>query len=256
MASFTIQLSKLLKESDKELREKIKLLLSSKEQNGDEEQDHQEVEDHEEVERQKFDFLDQNLSETNPRLNLTWVMNLSQDDLVSMILRDREFSSKRYLLVHQLCCLNKPTELIIYLLEHGFKASKGDILEIIKNKNFNLLQYYHRKRVLRGALWDSGCFKEAILRNQLDILKYLIQHNLVDLSVMSCHKNRSFAVLQAVRACFEERDTSSLWLLLQNFPEHTKNCVDWVLLQDFKGKYLSSWFYVWVENQITHPEVT
>lgn len=205
-------------------------------------------------EERKFNFLYQNLSETDPYLNIDWFKKLSEDDMKLLRWRDKWYylpCDYHRRIVHQACFLNKPTELIVFMIEKGLKISDIDIIEIIKNENFDLLRYYSEKFTIKN--FNPHCFKYAILKKRTDMLQYLIEHKLVDMDIMKWHKNRSYAILKAVEACFETTNTSALWILFQNFPEQTKNCVEWVM-DNFKDKDKNIfWFSVWIENHITNP---
>ena len=186
-------------------------------------------------------------------LNLEFFQNLSPNDMKILKRKDRtkNYFTSYMRLVHVACFCNKPTEFIIYLLEQGFSGCQGDITSIIINQNFDLLRYYHEKDVLQGERGDSFCMLRAILANRIDILQYLIEHDFVDMNVRSTWSKYNWTVYRALKAYFETRNTDALWVIFQNFPEDTKQCIKWVM-EDFKGECPPE-FIKLIEEKITKP---
>jgi hypothetical protein len=74
------------------------------------------------------------------------------------------------------CEKNKPTELIIWLVETGFRTTSFNTAAIARNGNFDLLKFYHQTKLEFNMYTPL----EAISAGRLDILTWLFDNNLID----------------------------------------------------------------------------
>jgi hypothetical protein len=75
-------------------------------------------------------------------------------------------------LIFNACCKNKQTELIIWMVEAGFKTNSDDTIHLAKHNNLELLKYYYQKNL--GI--NNSTFASAVLSGNLAILKWLFDN--------------------------------------------------------------------------------
>lgn len=145
--------------------------------------------------------------------DLEWFKSLSESQLQTLIQKDNSYFDLR--LVHRACKQNKPTELVIYLIEKGFKTFVHDPKELIKNGNLELIKYYAKNPKFKEK-WDMcyGLHQAVLVIKREDILKFLVENKVHELD----EDVKRDALEGAVDQCIRTSSINMLKILLDAFP--------------------------------------
>jgi len=110
-----------------------------------------------------FEMFDiEQMKMTNPKVLKEWIC---QD-------KNADYNNQ---LVHNACRLNK-TELVIWLIEHGFTYQSVNTIQIASNINYSLLSYYDKIR----CEFDIYTGRKLIEKNYFDGLEFMFNNNLIN----------------------------------------------------------------------------
>lgn len=144
---------------------------------------------------------------SNPRPNLNMFKSLSPDELKACVAYDKKQFSYHTQIVYIMNKENADTDLIIWLLEHGFKGSSQDTAYICENENLRLLKYYIENKICSDL--DCYTLRALVKKNNLLIFNYILDNNLLPEDYMS----RNFTFYGAISECIENSSLEMLQLL-------------------------------------------